>query len=114
MGIWRSLSFTSEFLNETKPKTKHTNKQKKRDMTRKAAVPLNAPFHNAVLYFASLGLPLGKKINKIHSAIHFLFFPHCTETAATSELVENFVQPNNNNKRKNRFDTAQWNVNSRS
>lgn len=75
MGIWRSLPFTSEFLNETKPKTKHTNKQKKRDMTRKAAVPLNAPFHNAVLYFASLGLPLGKKINKIHSAIHFLFSP---------------------------------------
>lgn len=102
------------FSMKPNPKPNTQTNKKKRDMTRKAAVPLNAPFHNAVLYFASLGLPLGKKINKIHSAIHFLFFPHCTETAATSELVENFVQPNNNNKRKNRFDTAQWNVNSRS
>lgn len=83
------LLWISQWNRQENPKTWAT--------IRKAALPLDAAFLNAVLYFASSRLPLNNP-PKCHS---FSFFPHCTETAAMSELVENVLQPNNNNKRKN-------------
>lgn len=64
LSLWISQWNWDQNQNQTHKQTKNC------DMIRKAAVPLNALFQNAVFSFASLGLQLGKK----KSIQPFIFF----------------------------------------